>query len=231
MPARASPDVKIPAVKIRAAAAWSMCGVMICVAIGGFDGSSASALSIPMPLALEVIGLRKRFRAGAGSCTGTVSVLRGLDLEVRSGESVSIVGEPGSGRSTLLLCLAGLLGPDEGVLRWFGDERRAVAAHRARYHLSCDELSSLQESGPQQIHLLDLGDFAAGRLDHLREWIVDRTRMTGTVVMSVESFDIARRLTSRALALRDGRLTASPRTQVRVRVAEEGFVDHSFERV
>ena len=46
--------------------------------------------------------------------------LRGVDLEVASGESVGIVGENGSGKSTLLKLLAGIIPPHEGTVEVAG---------------------------------------------------------------------------------------------------------------
>ena len=42
--------------------------------------------------------------------------LRGVDFTVRRGEAVGIVGANGSGKSTMLLALAGILQPSEGVV-------------------------------------------------------------------------------------------------------------------
>jgi ATP-binding cassette subfamily B protein len=46
--------------------------------------------------------------------------LRGINLELRSGEVVALVGENGSGKTTLAKVLAGLYEPTSGSLRWDG---------------------------------------------------------------------------------------------------------------
>jgi ABC-type polar amino acid transport system ATPase subunit len=55
---------------------------------------------------LSVRGLTKRF--------GGLPVVRNVDLEIRLGEAVVIIGPSGSGKSTLLRCLIGLEAPDSG---------------------------------------------------------------------------------------------------------------------
>jgi putative phosphonate transport system ATP-binding protein len=59
---------------------------------------------------LAVRGLAKRF--------GSRQAVVGVDLEVWPGEVVGIVGESGSGKTTLLGCIAGLLRPDAGEIRF-----------------------------------------------------------------------------------------------------------------
>jgi len=76
---------------------------------------------------LTARGLRKSFPSG----DGRIEVLRGVDLTVDAGESVSIRGESGSGKSTMLNLLAGLDAPDAGTLDWAG--LPAVADRRASF--------------------------------------------------------------------------------------------------
>ena len=53
---------------------------------------------------------------------GANQVLRGVNLEVRRGQAVSIIGPSGSGKSTILRCITGLLRPERGQIR-VGDIR------------------------------------------------------------------------------------------------------------
>lgn len=70
--------------------------------------------------ALELRGVARSFRAGIRGCSANVSVLTDVNLTVDSGEIVGVIAGPGTGKTTLLLCAAGLLRPDVGSVRWFG---------------------------------------------------------------------------------------------------------------
>ncbi|CUI36027.1 amino acid ABC transporter ATP-binding protein [Achromobacter xylosoxidans] len=47
---------------------------------------------------------------------GRTEVLKGIDVEVRPGQAVSIIGPSGSGKSTILRCITGLLRPQRGAI-------------------------------------------------------------------------------------------------------------------
>ena len=64
-------------------------------------------------------GLEVRARR-LGKTFGSREVLRELDLDVRSGEFVAIVGRSGCGKSTLLRTFAGLETPSRGEIRFDG---------------------------------------------------------------------------------------------------------------
>ena len=53
---------------------------------------------------------------------GANEVLKGIDVQVRRGEAVSVIGPSGSGKSTILRCITGLLRPQQGEIR-VGDTR------------------------------------------------------------------------------------------------------------
>jgi macrolide transport system ATP-binding/permease protein len=50
--------------------------------------------------------------------TGDAAVLKGIDVELRQGEFVAVVGRSGSGKSTLVNMLTGMTGPRRGPWKW-----------------------------------------------------------------------------------------------------------------
>lgn len=152
------------------------------------EAHAPSLVSVPTgnPI-LVASGLSKAYP----TADGTLDVLTGLDLEIRSGEMVAIVGESGTGKSTLLHLLGALDRPTAGTVHFRGDDvfskdDEALAAFRNRslgfvfqFHHLLPEFSAVEnvempaliagqtmdEARPRARGLLDslgLGD----RLDH-----------------------------------------------------------------
>jgi peptide/nickel transport system ATP-binding protein len=88
---------------------------------------------------LVVDAVNKTFRSGRR----IVDALQEVSIEVRSGESVGVVGETGSGKTTLGRCLVGLETPDSGritidgtdVSRYASLDRQAARAVRQKVQL------------------------------------------------------------------------------------------------
>jgi ABC-type sugar transport system ATPase subunit len=89
---------------------------------------------------LEVVGLSKSY--------GPVRAVQNLSLDVRVGEVHAICGHNGAGKSTLVKTLVGLVKPDEGVIRFDGQELSLRNPQDAQAHgiaLVNQELSLVPE--------------------------------------------------------------------------------------
>jgi phospholipid/cholesterol/gamma-HCH transport system ATP-binding protein len=77
---------------------------------------------------LELRGVHKTF--------GTNTVLNGVDLTVHSGEAIAIIGPSGTGKSTILRLICGLLAPDQGDVYINGSLVSTEDIQEANYGLS-----------------------------------------------------------------------------------------------
>jgi len=104
------------------------------------------------PVILKAENVHKSYKMGATR----VVVLKGVDLAVRQGEFVAVVGASGSGKSTLLHLLGGLDRPDKGRIQFQGRDVNRMGARELNqyrnervgfvfqfYHL-LDELNVLE---------------------------------------------------------------------------------------
>ena len=80
----------------------------------------------PGEVALEVRGVTKRF--------GALVVLRGIDLVLRQGEVLGLVGDNGAGKSTLVKILCGFHQQDSGDVLVHGERVRFNSVEDARAH-------------------------------------------------------------------------------------------------
>ena len=123
-----------------------------------------------MTVAIRARRLHRRY--------GTVTAVDGIDLDVRRGSSVALVGGPQSGRTTLMLMIAGLLPPSGGELV-VGDVDVIVNPRAARVQagyagarpvggngLSVRDYLRFLAASPRAQHLpADAADLAAARLE------------------------------------------------------------------
>jgi putative spermidine/putrescine transport system ATP-binding protein len=77
-----------------------------------------------VPLAISLRGLTKRY--------GAVAAVDGLDLDIRSGEFLTLLGSSGCGKTTTLMLIAGFERPDSGDIVLSGRSVVGVPAHKRR---------------------------------------------------------------------------------------------------
>ena len=110
------------------------------------------------------------------------TVFQGLDLDIRKGERVALIGSNGAGKSTLMKLMVGLLSPNAGTVSLFGE---AIGEKRA------EDLSrqiSLVYQNPEEMFIKDSirGDIAyAMEVRGIPDWqertdaLLSRFRLTG----------------------------------------------------
>ncbi|MHC5903295.1 sugar ABC transporter ATP-binding protein [Streptomyces sp. S6] len=101
------------------------------------------------PPLLSMSGITKSFPG--------VRALDGVDLDVQAGEVHCLLGQNGAGKSTLIKVLAGAHQPDDGTIRWLGEEvvlRSPIAAMRLGIATIYQELDLVEHlSVAENVHL------------------------------------------------------------------------------
>jgi putative ABC transport system ATP-binding protein len=101
-------------------------------------------MSGPVQPFVRLQGVSKSYGAGPNQ----LHVLDGVDLDLRSGETTSLIGRSGSGKSTLISLIAGLMRPDAGQIHIGGQQtdkldeagRASLRAERIGVVLQSDNL-------------------------------------------------------------------------------------------
>ncbi len=108
-------------------------------------GSAPEGTAMPGgDLAISVRGLRKRY--------GELTVLDGLDLEVKTGTLVALLGPNGAGKTTTVEILEGYRQPDAGEVRVLGLEpRRDGAALRPRIGVMLQQGGIMPAALPREL--------------------------------------------------------------------------------
>ena len=73
-------------------------------------------------LAVRCQGMTKSYGTGEAA----VTALRGIDLDVKTGELLMLVGPSGCGKTTLISCIAGILDHDGGKCSVFGQDFKSM---------------------------------------------------------------------------------------------------------
>jgi ABC-type multidrug transport system ATPase subunit len=153
-----------------------------------------------MPNALDLRDVSVRYGTPG---THRTLALDAVSLNVAAGECVGIVGGPGAGSTTLLLCAAGLVGPDTGSVRWFGSHRwrsgraaYAPATSDGHHYLSVRawlEFTEAQRPDDGTGYEADIGavmarafvsEFASIRVGHLTPGVAARVALAGALLGS-----------------------------------------------
>jgi simple sugar transport system ATP-binding protein len=180
----------------------------------------------PSPAAgalIEVAGVEKRF--------GSTRALRGVDLSLRAGQCLGLVGRNGAGKSTLVEILSGLSEPDAGTVRFGGQPApRAGDIERWRewiatvfqHSMIVPDLSVAENvflgRTPQ---LVDWRELRGRTRAIMREWGFDIAAQTPCRELSVEQLqvvEIARALASGARCVVLDEPTAALERQAVVRL-------------
>ena len=149
---------------------------------------------------------------GIGKTYGQINVLRGVDLEVRPGEVVALLGENGAGKSTLSSVVAGLTAPDAGGRMWWQGQpyapRSPADALHAGIGLIHQEMRLLPHLTIAENVFVGRWPMKAGRIDmasmversqrqlHRLGLNVPATRQVGTLrVAAQQQVEIAKALT------------------------------------
>ena len=141
-----------------------------------------AALAPTVAPALAVRGATKRF--------GAVTALDGVDLEVRRGEVLALLGDNGAGKSTLIKCVSGAHRLDSGTIEMDG---REVAIHTPT-----DARSLGIETVYQDLALFDnltpVDNFYAGRELARPNWAPRSLRVLRRRRMQAATTDVLDRL-------------------------------------
>jgi putative ABC transport system ATP-binding protein len=84
--------------------------------------ASSQAAPAVAQIAIELAGVNLSLGQGAAR----VHILKDIDLHIGTGEAIGLTGPSGSGKSSLLMVMAGLERPDSGTVSVAGEDLRAL---------------------------------------------------------------------------------------------------------
>ncbi len=103
------------------------------------------------------------------SCYGRIQALKGIDLEVRRGETVALVGANGAGKTTFLRTLSGVQPMSAGSIHFNGEDISSLRSDKRVRRGICQSPEGRQVFGPLTIEdNLRLGAYTQAR-EHLEQ--------------------------------------------------------------
>ncbi len=200
---------------------------------------------------LQLVNIRKEFPG--------VLALDKVNLDIREGEVLALVGENGAGKSTLIKILAGALEGYEGEILWKGEPFRANQTWEVQQAgistiyqelTSCPELSVaenifLGREPKKKGGIIDwkkMNDMASEVLDTLHMHISPSSKVSTLTVANQQLIEIARALTMEAkLIIMDEPTSSLSEHEVKTlceivkKLREQGisvlYISHKFEEI
>jgi simple sugar transport system ATP-binding protein len=127
---------------------------------------------------LKLEGVAKNF--------GRVQALRGVDLEIRTGEIIGLCGDNGAGKSTLIKVISGYHAADQGHMYWEGKPIRMTSPHDAR-GLGIETVYQEQALAP---HLSVARNIFMGREPTTALGLMDQKRMADDSMAALASLGL-----------------------------------------
>ena len=114
---------------------------------------------------IELVHLQKQF--------GDHAVLRDINLSVKKGEVLSIIGASGSGKSTMLRCINLLETPSSGQVLYHGQDITAKGSDPCGYRAKDEEKAWIQDKDPVKMFRARILDEGAATEDELQKMEAD----------------------------------------------------------
>jgi oligopeptide/dipeptide ABC transporter ATP-binding protein len=139
---------------------------------------------------LEVSGLRKRFPVGRGAMLHAVD---DVDFDLAEGESLGIIGESGSGKSTIARLIARLADPTAGLIRFDGRDIGSIPVRKFAGDAARKSIQLVFQSAGDSLNpaysaarniIVGLGSSRLNR--QAREWV---SNLAGEVGLAPELLD------------------------------------------
>ncbi|RJS45867.1 ABC transporter ATP-binding protein [Nocardioides cavernaquae] len=137
----------------------------------------------------HVVGTTPALAASGVACkAGPRTVLSGVDLDVRPGEVLGLIGSNGTGKSTLLRVLAGVRPASAGEVLLAG---RPLGAIRSRERARQIAFVAQEEAAPSDLLVSEM--VALGRVPHARAWggIDEASRLAVTEALHLVDLEYA----------------------------------------